>query len=128
MDPHARRACDDCCKRVYVERKDTTKDREHEWVPLQCRKKVTVKELNSAPGHSAGDARQTSKLMKQTVRPREPEGQPRGCEAERQSRGAQPNQLMIEFAWNKPPNRKLHLLAANGAMPSSPPSHQTKTR
>src|SRR5262245_63236513 len=85
MDPHARRACDDCCKRVYVERKDTTKDREHEWVPLQCRKKVTVKELNSAPGHSARDARQTSNLIKKQVRQRKPKGKQRGSKPNRKS-------------------------------------------
>jgi hypothetical protein len=85
MDPQARRARYDCCKRVYVEANDAAKNCEHEWVPLQCGEKVTVKELDAAPRHSARDARQTSKLMKQTVRPREPERQPGGCEAERQS-------------------------------------------
>ena len=125
MDPQARSARYDRRKRIHVEGDHAAKNREHEWVPLQCGEKVTVKELNSAPRHSARDAWQPGKLMKQTVRPREPKRQPDGCEAERQSRGAQPNQLMIGFAWNKPPNRKLHLLSVNGAMPSRRPSHQT---
>ena len=52
---------------------DTAKNREHEWVPLQCRKKMTVKELDAASRHSACDARQVGKGVKHAVRPRQPE-------------------------------------------------------
>ena len=73
MDPQSRRARYDCCKRVYVEPNDAAKNREHEWVPLQCRKKMTVKELDAASRHSACDARQVGKGVKHAVRPRQPE-------------------------------------------------------
>ena len=73
MDPQSWRARYDCCKRVYVETNDTAKHREHEWVPLPCRKKVAVKELETASRHSAGDARQVGKGVKHAVRPRQSE-------------------------------------------------------
>ena len=83
MDPQSRRPRDDCCKCVYVERNDTAKNRKHEWVPLQRREKMAVKKLNAAPRHSARDARQVGKIVKHTVRPRQPERQPDSCKAER---------------------------------------------
>ena len=83
MDPQPRRTRYDCCQRVYVEPNDTAKNREHEWVPLPCRKKVAVKELDTASRHSAGDARQVGKGVKHAVRPRQPERQPDSCKAER---------------------------------------------
>ena len=83
MDPQPRRARYDRCKRIHVEGDHAAKNREHEWVPLQRGEKVTVKEVNSAPRHSTRDARQTGKLMKQTVRPRKPERQPDSSKAER---------------------------------------------
>ena len=73
MDPQSRRARYDCCKRVYVERNHAAKNREHEWVPLQCGKKMAVKKLNGASRHSARDARQIGKVVKHAVRPRQPE-------------------------------------------------------
>ena len=73
MDPQSRRTRYDRCKRVYVERNDTAKNREDEWVPLQRCKKVAVKELDAASRHSARDARQVSKGVKHAVRPRQPE-------------------------------------------------------
>jgi len=73
MDPQSWSARYDCCKRVYVEPNNTAKNREHEWVPMQCRKKVAVKELDTASRHSACDARQVGKGVKHAVRPRQPE-------------------------------------------------------
>ena len=73
MDPQPRRPRDDCCKRVYVERNDAAKNREHEWVPLQRRKKMAVEKLNAASRHSARDARQVGKVVKHAARPRQPE-------------------------------------------------------
>ena len=70
-------------KRVYVETNDTAKHREHEWIPLPCRKKVAVKELDTASRHSACDAWQTGEVVKCAARPREPERQPDSCKAER---------------------------------------------
>jgi len=58
MDSQSRCARNDRCKRVYVEPNDAAKNREHEWVPLQCRKKVTLKELDPASRHSTSNARQ----------------------------------------------------------------------
>ena len=59
-----------CYKRVYVEPNDTAKNREHEWVPLPCRKKMAVKELDTASRHSARDAWQVGKVVKHAARPR----------------------------------------------------------
>ena len=73
MNPQSRRARNECCKRVYVEGNDAAKNRENEWVPLQGRKKMAVKELNAASRHSACDARQAGKVMKDTTRPRQPD-------------------------------------------------------
>jgi len=72
MDTQSRRARDDCCKRVCVETNNGAKNREHEWVPLQRRKKMAVKKLNAAPRHSARDARQVGKGVKHAVWPRQP--------------------------------------------------------
>lgn len=58
MDPQSRRMRNECCERVYIERNETAKNREDEWVPLQCREKMTVKELDAAPRHATRDARQ----------------------------------------------------------------------
>ena len=88
MDPQSGRTRYDCCKRVYVERKDTAKNREHEWVPLQCGEKMSVEKLDPASRHSACDARQVGKVVKHAVRPRQPERQPHSSKAERQNRGA----------------------------------------
>ncbi len=71
MDSQSGRTRYDCCKRVYVEPNDTTKNREHEWVPLQRRKKMAVKKLNAASRHSARDARQVGKGVKSAPRPRQ---------------------------------------------------------
>ena len=70
MNPQSRRARNECCERVYVERNNAAKNREHEWVPLQCRKKMAVKELDAASRHSARDARQVGKVVKHAARPR----------------------------------------------------------
>ena len=83
MEPQSWRARNDCCKRVCVEPNDTAKSREHEWVPLQCREKMAVKELDSASRHSARDARQVGKGVKHAVRPWQPERQPDSRKAER---------------------------------------------
>ena len=83
MDAQARRTRYDCCKRVHVEPNDTAKNREYEWVPLQCGEKMAVKELDAASRHSARDARQIGKIVKHTVRPRQTERQPDSCKAER---------------------------------------------
>ena len=83
MDPQSRRVRYNCCKRVYVETNNAAKNREHEWVPLQCRKKMAVKELDAASRHAACDAWQAGKLVKHAVRPRQPERQPDSCEGER---------------------------------------------
>ena len=88
MEPQSRRARRDRCKRVYVERDDSTKNREHEWIPLQCRKKMTVKELDAASRHSARDARQVGEVVKHAMRPRQPDRQPESCKAKRQDRDA----------------------------------------
>ena len=73
MDPQSRRARYDRCKRVNVERYHAAKNREHEWVPLQCREKMTVKELDAATGHSARDAWQVGEVVKHAPRPRQPD-------------------------------------------------------
>ncbi len=73
MDPQSRRTRYDCCKRVHVEPYDTAKNREHEGVPLPCRKKMAVKKLDTASRHSACDARQVGKGVKHAPRPRQPE-------------------------------------------------------
>ena len=83
MDSQSGCTRDDCCKRVYVERNDAAKNREHEWVPLQRRKKMAVKKLNAASRHSARDARQVGKVVKHAARPRQPERQPDSRKAER---------------------------------------------
>lgn len=83
MNPQSRRARNECCKRVYIERNNAAKNREHEWVPLQCGKKMAVQELNAASRHSARDAWQVGKVVKDAVRPRQPERQPDSCKAER---------------------------------------------
>ena len=83
MDPQSWSARYNCWKRVYVEPNDTAKNSEHEWVPLQCRKKVAVKELDTASRHSACDAWQVGKVVKHAPRPRQPERQPDSCKAER---------------------------------------------
>jgi hypothetical protein len=70
MDPQSRRVRYDCCKRVYVERNHAAKNREHEWVPLECGDKMSVKKLNAASRHSASDARQIGKVVKRTMGPR----------------------------------------------------------
>ncbi len=70
MDPQSPRARYDCCKRVYIERNHAAKKREHEWVPLQRREKMAVKELNGASRHSARDARQVGQFVEHAVRPR----------------------------------------------------------
>jgi len=83
MNPQSWRARNDRCKRVYVESNDAAKDREHEWVPLQCGKKMAVKELDAASRHSACDAWQVGKVVKHAARPRQPDRQPDSCKAER---------------------------------------------
>ena len=69
MDPQSRRARYDCCKRVYVERNHAAKNREHEWVPVERRKKMALKKLNGASRHPARDARQVGKIVKHAVGP-----------------------------------------------------------
>ena len=73
MNPQSRGAPNERCKRVYVERDDAAKNREHEWIPLQCREKMTVKELDAATGHSARDAWQVGEVVKHAPRPRQPD-------------------------------------------------------
>ena len=70
MDPQSRPARYYCCQRVYVECNDAAKDHEHEWVPVERRKKMALKKLNGASRHPARDARQVGKIVKHAVRPR----------------------------------------------------------
>ena len=70
MNPQSWRAPKECYKRVYVERNNAAKNDEYEWVPLQCGKKMAVKELDAASRHSACDARQIGKVVKKAAGPR----------------------------------------------------------
>ena len=73
MDPHPRRACYHRWKRVQVERDDSTKNRKHEWVPLQRGKEIAVKELDATSRHPARDAWKPGKVMKDASRPWQPD-------------------------------------------------------
>ena len=83
MDPQSRRARKDGCERVEVEYSEPTKNREHQWIPLQCCEEMAVEELDAATRHSACDAGQTGKIVKHATWPWQPKRQPDGCEAER---------------------------------------------
>ena len=74
MDPQSRRTRNEYCKRVHIERNETAENREYHWIPLQCRKKMAVKELDAASRHSACEAGQLGKIMKHAPRPGQAHG------------------------------------------------------
>lgn len=82
MDAQSRCARHQCCNCIYVERNHAANTREHEWIPAQRGKKIAMEELDAAPRHSAGDARQVGEIVKHAARPGQPKGQPGSCKAE----------------------------------------------
>ena len=72
MNPESGSARDECCERINVKGNQPAKTGKYEWVPFEGREKMTVKELDAASRHSAGDAREHGEIMKDAPRPRQP--------------------------------------------------------
>src|SRR5204862_2968958 len=68
-DSQARPARCERRKRVEIKRCQAAECCEHEWIPFQCRQKVTVKKLNPTPRHTARDAREARDVVKHAARP-----------------------------------------------------------
>src|SRR5262249_623080 len=98
MNPQTWRTRDEGRKRVRVEGNYPAKHCEDQRVPSKCGKKVAMKELYTASRHSARHTRQASDVVKNTMRPRQPECEPSRRQAEGSERRAQPDQLVIDFS------------------------------
>jgi hypothetical protein len=82
-DAHSRSARHEDSTGVDIEDRQSPKHNEYERIPSHRCPKILVKERDRTTRHTARDAWQASKLMKQTVRPRQSGAEPGGCEYKR---------------------------------------------
>src|SRR6266480_1612494 len=87
---------------------------------------MTVKKLDRAPRHAAGETGQAGEIVKETARPGQTECKPSSRRYERDERNAEANKFVVELAWISRSTRHLH--AFNVAKRSKLPLRRTSAR